>query len=53
MTVQVWTAIFVVLTFGLYTAIAWWTRASSTREFYVAGKGVSLWPTAWRPRPIG
>ncbi len=41
MTVQVWTAIFVVLTFGLYTAIAWWTRASSTREFYVAGKGVS------------
>ena len=41
MTVQVWTTLFVVLTFGLYTAIAWWTRASSTREFYVAGKGVS------------
>lgn len=27
-------------TFGLYFAIAWWARAGSTSEFYVAGKGV-------------
>ena len=34
------TYIFVFGTFGLYFAIAWWARASSTSEFYVAGKGV-------------
>ncbi len=27
-------------TFALYFAIAWWARASTTSEFYVAGKGV-------------
>ncbi len=27
-------------TFGLYFGIAWWARAGSTSEFYVAGKGV-------------
>ncbi len=27
-------------TFALYFGIAWWARASSTSEFYVAGKGV-------------
>ena len=26
--------------FGLYFAIAWWARAGSTKEFYVAGGGV-------------
>ncbi len=34
------TYIFVFGTFALYFAIAWWARASSTSEFYVAGKGV-------------
>ncbi len=40
MTVQIWTYIFVFLTFGLYIGIAVWSRAGSTNEFYVAGGGV-------------
>jgi len=40
MSVQIWTFIFVFLTFGLYIGIAIWSRASSTTEFYVAGGGV-------------
>jgi cation/acetate symporter len=40
MTVQTWTFIIVGLSFALYIAIALWTRASSTKEFYVAGGGV-------------
>ena len=35
-----WTWILVGLTFTLYIGIAIYTRASSTSEFYVAGKGV-------------
>ena len=27
-------------TFAMYFAIAWWARASTTSEFYVAGKGI-------------
>ncbi len=34
------TYIFVFGTFGLYFAIAWWARAKSTSDFYVANKGV-------------
>lgn len=34
------TYIIVFGTFALYFGIAWWARASSTSEFYVAGKGV-------------
>ncbi len=41
MTVQIWTNIIVALTFALYIAIAIWSRAGSTKEFYVAGGGVS------------
>lgn len=41
MTVQVWTYLFVFLTFGLYIAIAVWSRAGSTHDFYVAGGHVS------------
>jgi cation/acetate symporter len=37
MSVQIWTFIFIFLTFGLYIGIAVWSRASSTSEFYVAG----------------
>lgn len=40
MDIQTWTWILVGLTFTLYIGIAIWTRAGSTGEFYVAGKGV-------------
>ncbi|NND11020.1 MAG: cation acetate symporter [Flavobacteriaceae bacterium] len=43
MDVQTWTYILVGLTFSLYIVIAIWSRASSTKEFYVAGGGVSPW----------
>lgn len=39
--VQIWTYVLVALTFGLYIGIAIWSRAGSTKEFYVAGGGVS------------
>lgn len=40
MDVQIWTYIIVGLTFALYIGIAIWSRAGSTRDFYVAGGGV-------------
>ena len=40
MDIQLWTWIIVGITFALYIGIAIWSRASSTGEFYVAGKGV-------------
>ena len=40
MSVQTWTAIIVGLSFALYIGIAIWSRAGSTKEFYVAGGGV-------------
>ena len=41
MSIQIWTWILVGITFTLYIGIAIWTRAGSTKEFYVAGGGVS------------
>ncbi len=41
MSVQIWTYIIVAMTFTLYIGIAIWSRAGSTKEFYVAGGGVS------------
>ena len=41
MTLQTWTWILVGITFTLYIGIAIWSRAGSTKEFYVAGGGVS------------
>ena len=41
MDVQAWTFLIVGITFALYIGIAIWSRAGSTGEFYVAGKGVS------------
>ena len=41
MSIQVWTWILVGITFTLYIGIAIWTRAGSTKEFYVAGGSVS------------
>lgn len=40
MSVQIWTFVFVILSFGLYIGIAIWSRAGSTSDFYVAGGGV-------------
>ena len=41
MTVQSWTFLLVAASFALYIGIAIWSRASTTRDFYVAGGGVS------------
>lgn len=41
MDVQFLTYLIVGLTFALYIGIAIWSRAGSTKEFYVAGSGVS------------
>jgi cation/acetate symporter len=38
---QALTYLFVGLSFMLYIAIAIWSRAESTNDFYVAGKGVN------------
>ena len=40
MSVQLWTYLFIFLSFGLYIAIAIGSRAASTKDFYVAGTGV-------------
>jgi cation/acetate symporter len=40
MDTQLLTYIFVGVSFALYIGIAIWSRASSTNEFYIAGKGV-------------
>ena len=41
MDLQIWTWVLVGITFSLYIGIAIWSRAGSTKEFYVAGGGVS------------
>ncbi len=41
MSVQTWTFIIVGITFAIYIGVAIWARAGSTKEFYVAGGGVS------------
>jgi cation/acetate symporter len=41
MEVQHWTYLIVGFTFAIYIGIAIWSRAGSTKEFYVAGGGVS------------
>ena len=38
---QFWTYLLVGITFSLYIAIAIWSRAQSTKEFYVAGAGIN------------
>jgi len=40
MSVQVWTYLFVGLSFALYLGIAWLSRVRDTQGFYVAGRGV-------------
>ncbi|WP_439881561.1 sodium:solute symporter family protein [Pontibacter sp. MBLB2868] len=41
MSILAWTYLIVGITFALYIGIAIWSRAGSTKEFYVAGGGVS------------
>jgi len=41
MGVKEWTYIIVGITFAIYVGVALWARAGSTKEFYVAGGGVS------------
>jgi cation/acetate symporter len=41
MNVQAWTFLCVAASFALYIGIAIWSRASTTKDFYVAGAGVS------------
>ncbi len=41
MGIQAWTYILVGITFAIYIGIAVWSRAGSTSDFYIAGKGVS------------
>jgi cation/acetate symporter len=40
MDVRIWTYILVGLSFSLYIGIAIWSRAGSTKDFYIAGGGV-------------
>ena len=40
MDVQAWTFLIVGGTFALYIGIAIWSRASTTGDFYIAGRGV-------------
>ncbi|MHC4822392.1 MAG: sodium:solute symporter family protein [Planctomycetota bacterium] len=41
MGVESWTFVLIGLSFALYIGVAIWSRAGSTKEFYVAGGGVS------------
>ncbi|MEX0893134.1 MAG: sodium:solute symporter family protein, partial [Gemmatimonadota bacterium] len=41
MNVQAWTFLLVAVSFALYLGIAIWSRATTTKDFYVAGTGVS------------
>jgi cation/acetate symporter len=41
MDIQLWTLLIVGLSFAVYIGVAIWSRAGSTSEFYVAGKGVN------------
>lgn len=38
--IQLWTLVFVIVTFAIYIAIAYMSRVSSTAGFYVAGGGI-------------
>jgi cation/acetate symporter len=39
-TIQLWTFLFVAITFGAYLLIAWLSRVRDTSGFYVAGRGI-------------
>ena len=48
MDVKTWTYLIVGITFVAYIGIAIWSKAKSTKEFYVAGGGGRQWDS--RPR---
>ena len=50
MDVKTWTYLIVGITFVAYIGIAIWSKAKSTKEFYVAGGGVGICPTAFSDR---
>jgi len=37
---KTWTVVFVIITFGIYLGIAWLSRVSDTKGFFIAGGGV-------------
>lgn len=41
MSLQAWTFVMIAVSFALYIGVAIWSRARSTRDFYVAGASVS------------
>ncbi len=43
MDVQSWTYLLVGITFSIYIGIDIWSKAGSTKDFYVAGGGISPW----------
>ena len=53
MDLQYWIWIAVGLSFSLYIGIAIWSRAGSTKEFYVAGEGFTPLPMGWQLQPTG
>ena len=53
MDVKTWTYLIVGFTFALYIGIAIWSRAKSTKEFYVAGGNISHCLTVWPRLLIG
>ncbi|MFP4071445.1 MAG: cation acetate symporter, partial [Desulfovibrionales bacterium] len=40
MSIQAWTYLMVIVTFGIYMSIAYYSRVKDTKGFYVAGAGV-------------
>ena len=53
MDVQTWTYLIVGFTFALYIGIAIWSKAKSTKEFYVAGGNISTYQMVWPQLPTG
>ena len=53
MDLQTLTFLIVGFTFAVYVGIAFWARASSTDEFYVAGGDIHPWPMVWQQLLIG
>ncbi len=40
MSLEIWTYLIVGVSFALYIGVAWWARAKSTNDFYVAGSDI-------------
>ena len=53
MSLQALTYLFVGISFAVYIGIAIWSRAQSTNDFYIAGKGVSPIAMGWLQQLTG